>query len=43
MNKKCNKCWWKPICKKTAKACKLIQGVDMRWRDSPNIHKPCEK
>jgi len=34
--KQCNKCWWKPVCKKTKKACLMLMGVDMRWIESPN-------
>jgi hypothetical protein len=37
--KQCAKCWWIPICKKTKKACHLIQGIDMRWEESPNNRK----
>ena len=36
MEDKCERCWWKPICKKTNKACYLVQEIDMRWNDSPN-------
>lgn len=32
----CITCFWNNGCKKTKKACRLFQGVDMRWEDSPN-------
>lgn len=35
----CETCWWKLVCKKTKKACCILQGVDMRWVDSPNNKK----
>jgi len=32
----CHNCWWNDVCKKTNLACQILQGVDMRWDESPN-------
>ena len=36
MKYQCLNCWWNPICKRTIKACKMVQGIDIRWDESPN-------
>lgn len=36
MINKCETCWWNKVCKRDKESCKIFQGIDLRWEDSPN-------